>query len=71
MQYAFISLLTDKSLAVVRTSDNVVVKHIAVPRGPMTVQKTPSGRSVWAGSSFSGMIFVINTSTKQLSASSP
>ena len=37
VQYAFISLLTDQSLAVVRTSDNVVVKHVPLPRGPMTV----------------------------------
>lgn len=66
VQYAFISLLTDQSLAVVRTSDNVVVKHVPLPRGPMTVQKTPSGRSVWAGSSFSGMIWVVNTSTMQM-----
>jgi DNA-binding beta-propeller fold protein YncE len=66
VQYAFISLLTDKSLAVVRTSDNVVVKHVPLPRGPMTAQKTPSGHAVWAGSSYSGMVWVVNTATMQM-----
>jgi len=71
VQYAFISLLTDTSLAVVRTSDNVVVKHVPLPRGPMTVQKTPSGKSVWAGSSFSGMIWVVNTASMQMTRKFP
>jgi DNA-binding beta-propeller fold protein YncE len=70
-QFAYISLLTDSSVAVVRTSDNTVVKHIKVPRGPMTIRRTPGGGTLWAGSSYSGMIFVINAVTRQFNKKFP
>jgi DNA-binding beta-propeller fold protein YncE len=63
---AYVSLLTDRSVAVLRTSDTSVVRHIQLPRGPQTLTTTPDNRRVWVGSSYSGRIWEISTTRQRV-----
>ena len=63
---AYVSLLTDKSVAVVRTADATLVRKIRLPRGPQTVATVPGNGSVWAGSSYNGRIWRIDTATQRV-----
>jgi len=65
-EYAYVTLLTSNAVAVVRTSDNKLVKTIRLPAGPQTAQTTPDGKDVWVGSSYSGHIWVVSTATQRV-----
>jgi YVTN family beta-propeller protein len=70
-EYAYVTLLTANSVAVVKTSSNKVVKTIKLPAGPQTAETTPDGKEVWAGSSFSGEVWVVSTSSQQVTRQIP
>jgi YVTN family beta-propeller protein len=65
-EYAYVTLLTSQAVAVVRTSDNKLVKTVRLPAGPQTAQAAPGGRDIWVGSSYSGEIWVLSTATQRV-----
>jgi DNA-binding beta-propeller fold protein YncE len=69
-QFAYVTMFTAGGsrgrVAVVRASDNKVVKRIRLPAGAQTAETTPSSRSVWAGSAISGRVWVISTRRQKL-----
>jgi DNA-binding beta-propeller fold protein YncE len=63
---AYVALLTAKKLAVIRTSDAVVVADVKFPHGPQTVTTTPGSQNEWVGSSFDGTIWVVSTTNPKI-----
>src|SRR5882672_3416943 len=66
---AYIGLFKDNAVAVLDTSNNSVVKTIAVPSGPHGLVVTPDGRWVYASSDGASTVSVIDTRTDEVSAS--
>jgi YVTN family beta-propeller protein len=60
---AYIGLFKDNAVAVLDTSDNMVMKTIPIPTGPHGLVVTPDGRWVYASSDGDSVVSVIDTST--------
>jgi YVTN family beta-propeller protein len=65
-QYAYVTLLAAKRAAVISTSNDKLVKEIKLPQGPQTAETVPGGKFVWVGSSYSGVVWVVNTATQKV-----
>lgn len=63
---AYVSLLTRRQVVVVNPRTMEVLDRIRLPRGPQSVRTLPRSRQIWAGSSYSGRIWVINAHRNQV-----
>ncbi len=59
-QRAYVALSTNE-VVVIATSTGTVVQRVRLPRAAKTLTVRPGGRTVWAGSYFSGRMWAIGT----------
>jgi DNA-binding beta-propeller fold protein YncE len=65
-EYAYVPTLTSEHVAVIRTSDNKLVKTIKLPNKAQTAATTTDGHDVWVGSAINGTIWVIDTADQRI-----
>lgn len=60
-QRAYVAQLPQHRIAAIRTSDDTVLGYTNLPHGPQTLATAPGSRDLWAGSSYSGQVWDLNT----------
>ena len=65
-QFAYVGLMKGQKVVVIKTGTREVVRRIAMPHGVQTVATVPGGQQVWAGSDYSGRIWVVNTANQRV-----
>jgi DNA-binding beta-propeller fold protein YncE len=65
-QFAYVALLSIKRVAIVRTSNNKLVKRVKLPAAPQSANATPNGQQVWIGSATSPQVWVLSTASQRV-----
>lgn len=68
-QRAYVAFSNDNKLVSIRPETGKVVQTVKLPHGSQTLTSGPGGKTVWAGSSYDGHVYVVNAATGKMTKS--